>query len=133
MGKACHNDVLDAALEVVKDIAGVSLAETLCEGEPTSYDEATDDLCLAQVTLDGADVSSPAIGSQDFNGRKGRKITIAAKASVATSAAGNGNHVALVDTAAERLLYVTPCPVEVVANPGTVDIAAWTIEFGPPV
>jgi hypothetical protein len=47
--------------------------------------------------------------------------------------AGTADHVALLDGATQRLLYVTTCPQQVLPPGGTVNIASWTVEIGDPL
>jgi hypothetical protein len=62
----------------------------------------------------------------------GRKITILAKEGANVMAPGAASHVALLDTAGERLLYVTTCPSQPLAIGGTVNFESWSVEIGAP-
>jgi hypothetical protein len=124
MAKAVHTDVLDGALNIVKSNATKMVA---CTSQPTTYAEANATYKLAEVTLASGDFTLSA------GVTNGRRATVAAKSGITASATGNATHVALLDTAATKLLYVTTCPSTAIASGGTVSIGAWDIEIGDPV
>lgn len=122
MGKWVATDVLDGALQVITGATRM-LALTSQAG---SYSAAMSGR-LADVAVGGGDFS---IAAGDVSGRK---VTIAAKAGVPVTTAGTANHVALVDTAGGRLLYVTTCPDQQLAAGGEVNFDSWSVEIGAPL
>lgn len=122
MAKSVHSDVLDAALAVV----GTSTAMVACTGEPATFAEADGALKLAAAAMTGADFT---LADGDTSGRK---LTVGAKSGVGVVADGTATHVALLDVAGSRLLYVTTCAAQPLASGGTVGFAAWDIEIADP-
>lgn len=122
MPKFASNDVLDGSLNVA---AGATRLVAI-NGQPASFAAANSGK-LAEATLTGADFS---LAAGDISGRK---VTVAAKSGLAVLAAGTADHVALLDVAGSRLLYVTTCPSQALAAGGTVSIASWAIEIGAPI
>lgn len=121
MAKSVHNDVLDGALNIIKNNVTTMV---LCSQEPTTRTEAIATYALADVAIDTNDV---AIADGDTNGRK---ATVAAQNGVTVDASGTGTHVALVD--GTRLLYVTTCTSQAVTAGNTVNFPAWDIEIADP-
>ena len=128
MAKRCHADMLDAALNILKNNV---TRMTLCSAEPTTYAEGNATYALADVTLVSADL---VVAAGDGAGNTPRKCTIAAQNSVLIDTTGAGTHVALLDVTGSRLLYVTTCTsINVTANgSNTVNFPAWKIELGAP-
>lgn len=126
MAKTVHDDVLDAALNHIKNNA---TRMTLCNAQPTTFTEANATFALADITIDTGDFTGPANGDTS-----GRKLTVAAQTGVDvdTTDPGGTNHVALLDVANSKLLYVTTAPDVAVDAAGTVDIGAWDIEIADP-
>jgi hypothetical protein len=122
MGKAINADVLDGAIAVVRQANRL----VALPAQPADYAAAIA-ARLAEATLGAGDFAT-APGLVD-----GRRVTVAAKAGIAVSASGSANHVALLDAATSRLLYVTTCPAQALSAGGTVDFAAFDVEFGNPV
>ncbi len=122
MGKSVHPDVLDGALGVIRSNAAQMVA---LNGAPASYAAAVSD-ALASVSMDTSDFT---LGAGDTSGRK---VAVAAKADVPVSASGTANHVALLDTANSKLLYVTTCPAQALTSGGTVSLSGWSIEIADP-
>ena len=123
MAKAVHNDVIDAALAVVR--AGVTRMVALA-AEPVDYAAANAGV-LANIVMAPADFTI-ADGAMS-----GRRASVAAKAGVSITATGTATHVALLDAPNVKLLYVTTCPAQALTSGGTVSFAAWDIEIGDPV
>jgi hypothetical protein len=122
MAKAVHNDVIDAALGVVRSNATRMVA---LAAEPADY-AAANTGALANATMVAADFTiADGVVS-------GRRVSVAAKANVAVAAAGTANHVALLDPVTTRVLYVTTCPAQALPAGGTVSFAGWDIEIGDP-
>ncbi len=122
MPKFASNDVLDGSLIV----AAAATRMVAVNGQPANFAMA-DTGKLAEATLSGADFSFAA------GDVSGRKVTVAAKSGLSVLAAGTADHVALLDVAGSRLLYVTTCPSQALVAGGTVSIASWAIEVGAPV
>jgi len=122
MGKTAHDDVLDGALDIIKDNATLMI---LCSAQPTTRTEAVTTYALADVAISSGDFT---LGDGDVSGRK---ATVAAQATVTVDATGTGTHVAIVD--GSRLLWVTTCTTAAVVSPGTVDLPSWTIEMRDPL
>jgi hypothetical protein len=121
MGKWVADQVLDGALAI---IAAADRAVALAS-QPASFAAAWSGR-LAEATLSGSDF---IVGPGDSSGRK---ITVAAKGGANVLAAGAANHVALLDTIGNRLLYVTTCPPQALAPGGTADFESWSVEIGAP-
>lgn len=122
MAKAVHNDVIDAALGLVRGAASRMVA---LAAEPADY-AAANATALADAAMIPADFTI-ADGLTS-----GRRASVAAKADVAVTASGTATHVALLDAAATRLLYVTTCPAQALSAGSTVSFDAWDIEIGDP-
>jgi len=126
MAKTVHNDVLDAALDAI----AVGTRICVCSAEPTTYPEAITTYELADVTVTAGD------GNGDFTitdgDTNGRKVTMTAQSAVTVDNTGTATHVAIVDVAGTKLLYVTECTSTALTAAGTVDLAAWDIEIADP-
>ena len=122
MGKFANTDVLDGALNIVRTATKM----VALSGQPATY-AAADSAKLCEAVLAVGDY---ALAAGDVSGRK---VTVAAKNNLAVIAAGTADHVALLDPATSRLLYVTTCPAQALAAGGTVSFAAWSVEVGAPV
>lgn len=126
MTKACHPDVLDGALTVLRNNA---TRMTLCAGAPATF--AAADIgganYLADVTLSPSDFT---IGNGDVSGRK---ATVAAKNGISIAESGIADHVALLDVANSRLLYVNEISnAQAVTGGNTANTTAWPIEIEDP-
>ncbi len=122
MAKAAHADVLDGALNIIKNNANLM---TLCSAQPTTRAEAVTTYALADVAVSSGDFT---LAAGDVSGRK---ASIAAKNAIPVDASGTGTHVAIVD--GTRLLWVTTCTSQAVTAGNTVNIPTWDIEFASPV
>lgn len=123
MAKLVHDDVLDGALNIIKNNCTRMVA---CSTQPTTFTQANATYALADVTMEAADFVA-ADGSPN-----GRKLTVAAKTAVNVDASGTYAHVALLDVANSKLLYVTTGTSQVVTAGNTVDFPAWTITIADP-
>lgn len=123
MGKSTHDDFFDAALNVLKNNVTRQVA---CSAEPTSYAEANVTYALADVTLEAGDFT---LADGDLSGRK---VTVGAKATVTIDASDDATHVALLDVANTKLLYVTTCVSTALTAGQTVNFGAWDIEIADP-
>ena len=125
MGKTVHDDVLDGALNILKNNA---TRMTACSAQPTTYAEGNATYALADITIDSADFTN---GNGDTNGRK---TTIGAQSSVLIDTSGTATHIALLDVSNSKLLYVTTCTSQALTANGsnTVNFPAWDIEIADP-
>ena len=121
MAKIVHDDVLDGALNIVKNNANLMI---VCSQQPTTRAEAVTTYALADVAVSSTDFT---IADGDTSGRK---LTVAQKENVTVDTSGNATHVALVD--ATRLLYVTTCTTQSLTAGNTVTFPAWKIEIADP-
>lgn len=124
MAYYAHDDVLNAGLNYIKDNCDLMCA---CEGAPTTYAEATNTKKLADVAMAGTDFT---LADGDTNGRK---LTTAVKENVPVDTSGDFDHVALVDTGASKLLYVTEGSLQAVLSGNKVDFPAFDVEARDPV
>lgn len=125
MAKTVHDDVLDGALNIVKNNC---TRMTACSAQPTTYTEGNATYALADVTMASADFTNA-------NGdTSGRKTTVAAKSSVLIDTSGSATHIALLDVTNSKLLYVTTCTTQALTANGsnTVNFPAWDIEIADP-
>ncbi|MEI6418870.1 MAG: hypothetical protein WCO82_07380 [Sphingomonadales bacterium] len=122
MAKFASNDVLDASLNVVATATRL----VALNGQPASFAAANTGK-LAEATMVAGDYT---LAAGDVSGRK---VTVAAKNNLSVLSGGTADHVALLDVAGSRLLYVTTCPAQALVPGGTVSIAAWAVEIGAPV
>lgn len=125
MAKSVHNDVLDGALNIVKNNA---TRQTACSAEPTTYAEGNATYALAAVTVASGDFTN-ADGDTS-----GRKCTVAAKSGVLIDASGTATHIALLDVTNSKLLYVTTCTSQALTANGsnTVNFPSWKFEIADP-
>lgn len=125
MAKSVHNDVLDGALNIVKNNA---TRMTVCSDEPTTYAEGNATYALADVTVASGDFTN-ADGDTS-----GRKCTVAAKSGVLIDASGTATHIALLDVTNSKLLYVTTCTSQALTANGsnTVNFPSWKFEIADP-
>ncbi len=124
MAKTVHNDVLDQALNYIKNNA-----TRLCvdNAQPTTYTEAITTYMLVLHTISASDFTGPADGDSS-----GRKVTSNEHASVSITNSGTAIYVALADSVNSKLLYVTTCSSQALVSGNTVTIPAWKIEIADP-
>lgn len=125
MAKIVHDDVLDGALNIIKNNC---TRMTACSAQPTTYAEGNATYALADVTMASGDFTAA-------NGdTSGRKLTVAAKSSVLIDTTGTANHIALLDVTNSKLLYVTTSSSQSLTANGsnTVNFPAWDIELADP-
>jgi hypothetical protein len=123
LAKSVHDDVLDGALNIIRNNC---TRITLCTTEPTTYTAANATNKLADVTVSSSDFT---IANGDSSGRK---VTIAAKSGLTASASGTAAHVALLDVTNSKLLYVTTVTSQSVTSGNTVNLGSWKIEIADP-
>jgi hypothetical protein len=121
MAKLVHDNVLDAALNLIKTTANLMV---VCSTQPTTRAEAVTTYALADVAMTSTDYT---VSNGDTNGRK---VRVAAKSAVPVDVTGSAQHIALVD--ATNLLYVTTCTTQTITSGNTVDIPVWDIEIADP-
>ena len=124
MAKSVHNDVLDGALNIIKNNC---TRQVLCSAEPTTYTEANATYALADVTMASGDFALA-------DGTTGRKITVAQKTGVLIDNIGTGTHIALLDVANSKLLFVTTCTSQAVVANGsnTMTFNSWSDTIADP-
>ena len=130
MGKECASVVLDAALQYLENhVNWISVCETV----PWTYEHAHSNkgtgtgLVLAHSVT--PTFTGPVAGDA---GTYSRKITVDEEAAMPVDVSGNADHVALVDTTATSLLYVTTCTKQSLTAGNTVTAPTWDIEIGSP-
>lgn len=125
MAKIVHDDVLDGALNIVKNNC---TRMTACSTQPTTYAEGNATYALADATLASGDFTAA-------NGdTSGRKLTVGAKSGVLIDTTGTATHIALLDVTNSKLLYVTTCTSQALTANGsnTVNFPAWKLEIADP-
>lgn len=125
MAKQVHDDVLDGALLIIKNNCG---RMTACAGQPTNFAEANvgGAKFLADVTMSSGDFTlADGVTS-------GRRATVAQKSGIDVDNSGTVDHIALLDTANSRLLYVTTCTSQVLTEGNSITLNAWSIEIADP-
>lgn len=121
MGKSVHNDVLDGAWNIIKNNC---TKITLCSQEPTTYAQGNATYALADVTVESSDFT---LADGDTSGRK---VTVSQQTGVTVDSAGTATHIALLDVANSKLLYVTTMTSKVLdAGGDTVTIPAFDLEI----
>lgn len=125
MAKIVHDDVLDGALNIIKNNA---TRMTACSTQPTTFAEGNATYALADVTMASADFT---LANGDTSGRK---VTVAAKSGVLIDTSGTATHIALLDVTNSKLLYVTTCTSQALTANGsnTVSFPAYDIEIADP-
>lgn len=124
MAKIVHDDVLDGALNIIKNNA---TRICVCSTQPTTYTEAITTYKLAIKTITSADFTGPANGDTS-----GRKLTSNAQSGITVDASGTAAHIALCDSANSKLLYVTTCTSQALTAGNTTNIPAWDVEIADP-
>ncbi len=121
MAKWVAPEILDAAL------ARIAAADRMIalHGQPDSFEGAM-----------AAALASVVMGPGDFQLASGpgqaRRVTVAGREAVPVGLGGTAAHVALVNAAEQRILYVTTCPETPVMAGGSVTFEPWTVEIGGP-
>ena len=124
MGKVVHDDVLDGALNIVKN-NGTRLC--VCSAEPATYAEATTTYDggagkynLAIATIDSADFTGP---ESVVGGSGGRKLTVNEQSGIAVDATASATHIAVCDSAGDgKVLLVTTCTSQPLTIGNTVTV-----------
>jgi len=125
MGKWCDDEVLDAAVNFLKNN---STRLCVCSQHPTTYAEATITYKLAIKTISGSDFTGPANGDAS-----GRKLTVNEQNGVAVDVQGDPVEIALCDSVNSKLRYTTTEGTSQILYVGnTCNIPAWDIELADP-
>ena len=123
MAKSVHDAVLDGALDVIKNNCDIM---TVCTQQPLTFAEANVTYALASAAMTGTDFVKA-------NGdTSGRKVTVGQKSGVTVATTGTATHVALLDSATSRLLYVTTSTSQVLTAGNAMTFNAWDIEIADP-
>ena len=118
MAKSVNDDVLDAALDEIINNADTRVA---CEGEPSTYADATTDKgnggnALGETTITAGDFS------KSDGDTSGRKLTVPQQTGVSVDVDGTVDHEAIVDDTQSRLLHVTTTTSQSVTTGGTMTL-----------
>ena len=138
MGKNTHDDVFDAALDLIRDNATRMVA---LNAEPTGVSAYTNATTAAQsggYLLSDVSITSADIGEPENGDVSGRKITIAEQTDVPTDGLSAGvsdqqTHVAIIDDTNSRVLHTTTSVSQSVTGGVANDYPAWDIEFRDPI
>jgi hypothetical protein len=122
MARTVHPTVLDAALAIVATADLMVVTASM----PEDYEEALANR-LAEVPLSVDDFAiENGVGSL-------RQLHVTATGLASASASGLAAHVALLDSANNRLVYVTKCaPLSLIAGQ-IVQVMAWHVAIGAPL
>jgi hypothetical protein len=140
MGKNVHNDVLDQALNYLKNNANRLIVLT---SEPTgssAYSNAITNVDssgfkLAQATISASDFTGPADGDTS-----GRKIQVNAQSSMSidgVASSASAGHVGLIQyhassASSQNVLYTTTCTNQSLTGGNNVNTPNWDIEIRDP-
>jgi hypothetical protein len=123
MSKAMNDSFADAAFDWL-DQCDLIIA---CSAQPTTYAEATSTYALADAAMTPDTDFTKADGDTS-----GRKVTMAAKSSIAVDATGTATHIALCRSGDSSLRYVTTCTSQALTSGNTVNFPAWDVEIADP-
>lgn len=129
MAKTVHDDILDSALNYIKNNA---TRIAICSSQPTTYAELTTNLGsggykLAIKTITSSNFTGPADGDVS-----GRKLSKNEDATITVDITGTATYVGFGDSATSKLLYVTTCTSQSLTATNTVTIPLWKIEIADP-
>jgi len=128
MGKTASNDVLDALGNYLKTNGNKM---TVCEGAPTTYEHANSQ----KGTGTGKALASSTMSGTEYtlaDDTSGRKVTMSERADETVDQTGDADHVAIVDTVSEELLYVTTATLQTLTAANTITFPAWKINVQDP-
>lgn len=129
-GKSVHNNVLDAALQYVKDkVTHIFVMSVGTDVELWTNVSANH---LASTALTSV-LASFSIA--DGSGSNGRKLTVPAVVDIDIWGNGNAVGVALVDNNASgdaKVLYVTSCTTKALTSGDKVNVPTWEIQLTDP-
>lgn len=126
MAKIVDNSVLDGALNEIRTKCNLM---TVIAGEPANF--AAANVGGANFLADVAMVSADFILSD--GSVSGRKVAVTSKSGITVDNTGTADHVALLDTAASTLLYVTSCTSLGLTSGSSLTFGGWAIEIADPV
>jgi hypothetical protein len=139
MAKNVHNDVLDAALNYLKNNANRLVVLT---SEPTGASAYTNAQTnydssgyrLAEATISASDFTGPADGDTS-----GRKVQVNAQSSMSingVASSANATHVGLIKqssvASSQAVLYTTTCTSQSLTGGNKVNTPNWDIEIRDP-
>ena len=124
MAKSVHDDMLDGALNIIKNGA---TRISVCSTQPTTFTEAVTTYMLAIKTITSTDFTGPANGDSS-----GRKLTSNQHTAISITNSGNAQHVAFCDFSNSKLLLVTTCTAQELTAGNTVTIPTFKDEIADP-
>ena len=122
MGMKATTAVLDGMLDLIK----TSKILTVCSCYPSSFAGiATYQIARSSgLTTGDFTKADSSVGAANY---KGRKITVAQKASLTCSSSGSAKHVVLGTTTLRK--YVTTCVTKALTTSDTVTVPSWAIHI----
>ena len=126
MPKQFYDTALDAAYDVL-DLATTVRVISAYALNDTHATVVTN--TLASATMVANTDYTKAVGS---GGAGSRKVTMAAKSGASVAATGTATHVAITETTDTSVRLVTTCTSQALTSGNTVNIPAWSHEFGVP-
>jgi len=140
MGKNVHDNVLDAALNYLKNNGNRLVVLTAEPTGASAYTNAqtnadSSGYRLAEATISASDFTGPADGDTS-----GRKITVNAQSSMSingVASTGSATHVAIVQyhassASSQNVLYTTTCTTQTLTGGNKVNTPAWVVELRDP-
>ncbi|HBF44008.1 MAG TPA: hypothetical protein DDW42_10365 [Desulfobacteraceae bacterium] len=140
MAKNVHDDVLDAALNILKNNSHRLVVLTAEPTGASAYTNAqtnkdSSGFRLAEATISASDFTGPAEGDTS-----GRKIQVNAQTSLSVDGVASSDtatHVALVkyhasSSALQDVLYTTTCTNQTLSGGNKVNTPNWDIELRDP-
>ena len=122
MAKSMIDAFPDAAFDYLDQCDRMAV----CSQAPTTFLEATGTFCLAITPM------TPDTDFTKADDTSGRKVTMAAKNSIAIIATATGTHVALLATSDTTIRYVTTCDAIYLVESGQVNFPAWKVNIQDP-
>lgn len=122
MAKVVHNDVLDGALDIIKQNVKKM---AVCAGEPADVAACEAGLAIVAMTSDLFTIGEGATS--------GRKVAVTEMATIAVAATGVADHVALYSTGANKVYFITTCSSQALTSTAnSVTVPTWAIEIADP-
>jgi len=123
MAKFQIDAMLDTSLQYVEDQTDQMC---ICSGQPASFDAAVGNTGTQNLAVATIVSTAFTIANGDASGRK---TTVAQQTGVSVTTTGTADHVALVNTTASTLIYVTTASSQAVTAGNSMTTAAWDIEI----
>lgn len=123
MAKWCDNDVLDQALNYIKNNCD---REFLCTTQPANWTDANATLNLATYSMNAGNYTGPSANGSN------RSLAVNQRTGNNATANGTAAHVALGISGNTTLKYVTTCGSQAVTIGNPIQINAWNIKFDQP-